>query len=1226
MLKLNSSRPGARFIVLALVALSALLLSSVAFAQTTVSTGSIVGTVSDATGAVVAGAKVTIKGSTGQTIQTTSSGTGSYSSGALVPGSYSVRVESKGFKTAQLSLNVQVDNTANGSIKLELGQESTVVEVQASEVTVNTEQAEVQGVLSSNQIENLPVNGRNFLDLAQLEPGVQIQDGTNFDPTKVGYSSISFGGRFGRTARIEVDGVDVSDETVGTTTEDIPASSIQEFSVAQSNLDLSNELTSSGAVNVTTKAGTNAYHGEAFGVFRDHAIGSASLPHATILPSPYFQRNQDGGNFGGPILKDKAFFFLDGERTLQHLQAPVLESAPFQGYSGFFPAPFIDDELLGRLDYQLTKTARLFGRFTYFKNSTDATFFPTSFQVYNNRDITRNYVAGADFNTGTFTHTIRFSYLKFQNQIVDGTRGTDLPFANYPVSINIGSFTVGPNLLAPQTTPQSDHQLKYDGSKALGKHILRFGVSWNHIQGGGQAAFYGTSANVFGGPLDAGCAAVSATCPAGPDGTTASNPLNYDMVEAVVSNGQGYSTLQPALGFPAGGLGPDNRLAFYFGDSWKILPNLTLSPGLRWARDTGRTDSDLGPPGCPASFTNPCIPLNSAFPGYGNPVSQPNKNFAPQLGIAWDPSKNGKTVIRAGAGLFYENVIFNNVLFDRPLREPNGAFLYATAPCFGGSAFPLAIPGGSIVPAATDCGTASGGLATIAATANGVAGLETQLKAAYPFSPGLVNASYVGGALAAGQAPALGLFAPNYISPRSVQMNIGIQREIRHGMVLTADFLRNVETHALLGQDINHVGDISQFSATGAADAVMGAASAYSPSGTASDVPCTGLAGSAAVGCLDGFALQAPTLANPNLGPAGVASAYLGNGLGTPGDATGVACLNAAAGGVGHPCAFGGINQNYNAMLFLKPISRSVYNGLQMKLVQNVTNPLKEIKAANFQLSYALSKFVNPVAFQGLAAPSNAVAANDQDFVLQAADNDNPLRYMGPSLLDRTHQISFGGNIDVPFNFRLGIIAHFYSPLSSPAIVGSTGTTGQIFQTDFTGSGFVSDPLPGTKNGAFGRSLDVNGLNSAISNYNTSQGGLPTPAGQQLVGAGLFTPGQLSDINLVAPILNTAPPNQLPFTWTKALDFKIAWEGKIKERFTIEPSVGFYNLFNFSNYDLPPGVMTGWLNQGSNSINSTAKGFNGTSVQSDSYRVGVGTGVFGLGGPRVMEFQLKISF
>ena len=501
----NSSKAARFGFVLALLATFALL-TSVAFAQSTVSTGSIVGTVTDATGAVVPNAKVIITGSTGQVIKTTTNGQGGYSTGSMVPGAYTIRAEAKGFKTTQLSVDVRVDNTANGSIRLEIGQESTVVEVQGTEVQVNTEQATVQGVLNSTQIENLPVNGRNFLDLAQLEPGVQIQDGANFDPTKVGYSSISFGGRFGRTARIDVDGVDISDETVGTTTLDVPASSIQEFSVAQSNLDLSNDLTSSGAVNVVTKSGTNNYHGEAFGVFRDHSIGGASLPHATSLPSPYYQRNQEGASLGGPVLKDKLFFFADGERTFQHLNAPVLEAAPYDAYSGFFPAPFTDQELSARLDYQLTKTARLFSRYNYNKNSTDATFFPDSFQVYNNRNITRNVVLGLDFNTGSFTHTIRFSFLKFQNQLVDGTVGTSVPFADFPVSINNGTFSTGPNLLAPQSTPQSDHQLKYDGSKAWGKHIIRFGVGWNHIQGGGFAGFFGTTANVYGsGSIDAGC-------------------------------------------------------------------------------------------------------------------------------------------------------------------------------------------------------------------------------------------------------------------------------------------------------------------------------------------------------------------------------------------------------------------------------------------------------------------------------------------------------------------------------------------------------------------------------------------------------------------------------------------------------------------------------------------------------------------------------------------------
>src|SRR5579863_8910676 len=233
-----------------------LLVASLTMAQTTVGTGSIVGNVTDPSGAVLSGARVTITNvATGRIINLTTNASGAYNSGALVPGTYKALVAVKGFRQSEVTLTVLVGNTANGNVQLQVGQESQIVEVQGESVQVNTEQAIVQGVLSAEQIENLPVNGRNFLDLAQLEPGVQIQDGQNFDPTKAGYSSISFGGRFGRTARIEVDGVDVSDETVGTTTTDIPASGIQEFQIGQASLDMSTELTSSGSVNVTTKSG-----------------------------------------------------------------------------------------------------------------------------------------------------------------------------------------------------------------------------------------------------------------------------------------------------------------------------------------------------------------------------------------------------------------------------------------------------------------------------------------------------------------------------------------------------------------------------------------------------------------------------------------------------------------------------------------------------------------------------------------------------------------------------------------------------------------------------------------------------------------------------------------------------------------------------------------------------------------------------------------------------------
>src|SRR6202008_297860 len=309
----------------------AVLCTTAVESQTTISTGSIQGPTPDPSGAVVSNAKISITNkATAQAISTSSTSSGTYTSGALVPGDYTVRVEAPGFKSLTANVFVQVGVTASGNFKLEVGQTGQVVEVQASTLQVDTEQAIVQGVLSTEQIENLPINGRNFLDLAQLEPGVQIQDGGNFDPTKKGFSSISFGGRFGRTARIEVDGVDTSDETVGTTTQDIPQGAIQEFQLGQSMLDLSTELTSSGSVNVVTKSGTNSYHGQGYYAFRDQSL-DANLPGASNTP---FQRNQFGGNFGGAIIKNRLFFFVARERPKQDFSQPVLAGPPFESSSG----------------------------------------------------------------------------------------------------------------------------------------------------------------------------------------------------------------------------------------------------------------------------------------------------------------------------------------------------------------------------------------------------------------------------------------------------------------------------------------------------------------------------------------------------------------------------------------------------------------------------------------------------------------------------------------------------------------------------------------------------------------------------------------------------------------------------------------------------------------------------------------------------------------------------
>src|SRR5277367_6811051 len=499
--------------------------------QTTISTGSVQGTVSDPSGAVVGGAKVVInEKTTGRVITVTSTSAGTYTSGALTPGDYVLRVEAQGFKTSEVSIVVQVGVTSSGNVKLQVGQSSQVVEVQASEVTVNTEQATIQGVLTADQIEKLPINGRNFLDLAQLEPGVQIQDGGDFDPTKTGFSSISFGGRFGRTARIEVDGVDVSDENVGTTTESIPASAISEFQLAQSSLDLSNELTSSGAVNVVTKSGTNSFHGEGYGLFRTSTQG-AELPGGGT-----YQRNQEGGDVGGPIIKDKLYFFADGERTLQHAGAGVAPAPPFDSFSGTFPSPFKEGDLLGRVDYQATKSLHIFYRFDYFSNYLVPPFGPPSFSFFANKDITRSDVVGGDWTTGPWTHSVRFEYLKFQNQITDAVRGSGEPFSDFPIATDfvVSNLATGPSDDAPQATPQSDHQLKYNGSRILGSHIFRYGVAYNHLQGGGFASFFAFAplALNFQIPGFSYDPTALLTCPGGQTGMSC--PLNYQADELLI--------------------------------------------------------------------------------------------------------------------------------------------------------------------------------------------------------------------------------------------------------------------------------------------------------------------------------------------------------------------------------------------------------------------------------------------------------------------------------------------------------------------------------------------------------------------------------------------------------------------------------------------------------------------------------------------------------------------
>lgn len=1200
--KKNSFRKAGATSILALASLiigSATLPTPRALAQNvSVNGGSIQGTITDASGASIGNATVVIGNKeTGFTRTLTTDASGYYSMGPLNPGNYQVTVSAPGFEKTVVETVIRTGTATPGSFHLAVGQSTEQVTVNAGAVQVNTDQPGVSGVITAEQIKTLPINGRNFLDLAQLEPGVQLQSGESFDPTKAGFSALAVNGVSGRTTRILLDGQDITDENVGTTIFNVAQGAIGEFQINHSTQDVSGELTSTGQVLVSTGSGTNAFHGQLFYNFQDHSTGFATIQGI----DPPFQRNQFGGSVGGPVLKDKLFFFANSERIKQDSSAAASLASTFSNIQSQFPllgSPYRETYSTARLDYNGPFGGHYFARINYDSNSVSSNAGYT-YSTYANRDNTPGIAGGVDFATGRFTHSFRVSYEKFHNEISDQSIGNPSlynPFSATPVFLVDGAANLyaGPNLLAPQATFQSDKQFRYDGAWTHGAHNLRYGFGFNRLLGGGLASFFGLAPEV---------SINSTTAPANP--ALQNDPTQYTTHLVDLGNGQGFFSEIPQFGLPGGGQS-DWRINGYISDSWRVSPRLVLSAGLRYGRDTLRANQDLGVIPCSnidvSLFPNPpctgSTPLLDQFsPGLGKQVSQPNRNFAPQVGFVFSP--DSKTSVRGGFGVYYDSNVWNNILFDRVNRLQKGLFNDTSKVIRCPTANAITFPGNVQVNSVNGVSFADICNEPLSQAAPLWSALQLQYQAATTAAGPALNPSYVGSTLTVNSA----FYAPNYVSPYSLQMNLGIQRELAPGTVLSVDYVHSATLKIQQTVDVNHDG-AARFLNVDAANAAI--------QRTLADC---------GVGSIDAAIQSCPGIEGPGVGATIVD--FAGEGLDSGNNYLSGSPYTAA----GLPkAAFGGANPEVGEGLFNFPSGRSGYDALQFNLRQQKSHPFRGVDSANFEASYSFSRIV-----------TTSKGGSDGFFTNYAWDYDAATQYIGRANLDSTHQLSFGGSFLAKYGPRIGIIGHFRSANPNNIQLDNLGYD-SIYTTDVDGDGSTADLLPGTNPGDFMHSVTPGNLNSKLTAYNTRFAGTATPAGQALVSAGLMTQSQLSKLGAVQQPVYTGASKIFANPMYKSLDASVSYPIRLKwlgEGRSLEPSVSMYNVANFANWDGFTNATNNFaLNQsdagsdGSGAfsyINGDASGANGYDLKNQN-RIQRGSGTYDQGAPRTTEFALKFNF
>ena len=728
--------------------------------------GSLAGTVQDATGARVASARVVLRAANSSLRrEAETEDRGEFRIDDLSPGNYQITVNAAGFAPAEAEIAVAVSSVREVLVTLRAVAASESVSVVGKNSSITTQSIDLasvvhQGIVSGQDLESLPLAARSFANIAYLVPGTEPVEPS--DPTKARITAVSTGGSSGLNNEMSVDGADNSDDWIGGFLQNFSPDGIQEFAVRTANEDADSGATTAGSVVITTRRGSNDWHGT--GAFYDRAAAlNARFPienpantcdasGCVSNPKQTFSRQNYVATLGGPLRPDKAWFFSSFEYIRENASIAYSPASMAQfsalsrlasdglipGVSSIavpqtVPVPFRD--YLGSLRFDWAQSAKS----QWFLRVSEDNYLTHNNLVQQATLPSTGLTSHNNYWNGVISNTFAFNPTWLATFVFDGgalhlrqARNSDLGFAlAFPfsqTSLTVSGFeTYGDNQFAtpitlfPSLRNQEKYQLRYDISHASRDHAFKFGVNFIHepVLSG---AFPGNQETLYSFPQD--------------PRFYVANPAQF-----AIDYAAGASTTPASDGSFSQNV---QRLGVYAQDSWRVTRHLTLNYGLRWQTTFGLfTGSGRSQELNPAFVTMRAlqIPFVTGVP------HDYRKQFGPRIGLAYSPGNSGNTVIRTGFGMFFNDLAQNG--WATAFQGVNRSSM-ATGPC--------ALSGS---------------------------------QGAYS----LVGA----GCLAGGATAAGNLIDPNYKTPYGIHITGGIERAIDRNWTISADFTHEQGNHGYRG-------------------------------------------------------------------------------------------------------------------------------------------------------------------------------------------------------------------------------------------------------------------------------------------------------------------------------------------------------------------------------------------------------------------------------------------